>query len=127
MQEISHMQINRINSKKYNILVVKAKTNSLICWLSLKIVVFCHLLKKKRCSKEARLLLVVRHCKSTNHSSLFHCLHGWLHTLRVWCVIILNTSNANRNKSIEISCLQYDQLWVVMKDFSSLFGCGLSP
>ena len=30
--------------------------------------------------------------------------------------IILNTSNANRVKSIEISCLQYDQLWVVMKD-----------
>ena len=48
MQEISHMQIKRINSKKYNILVVKAKTNSLICWFSLKIVVFCHLLKKKK-------------------------------------------------------------------------------
>ena len=48
MQEISHMQINRINSNKYNILVVKAKTNSLICWFSLKIVVFCHLLKKKK-------------------------------------------------------------------------------
>ena len=41
------MQIKRINSKKYNILVVKAKTNSPICWFSLKIAVFCHLLKKK--------------------------------------------------------------------------------
>ena len=31
MQEISDMQIKQLNSKKYNILVVKAKTNSLTC------------------------------------------------------------------------------------------------
>ena len=47
MQEISDMQIKQLNSKKYNILVVKAKTNSLTCWFCLKIVVFCHLLKEK--------------------------------------------------------------------------------
>ena len=47
MQEISNMQIKQINSKKYNILVVKAKTNSLTCWFCLKIVVFCHLFRKK--------------------------------------------------------------------------------
>ena len=48
MQEISNMQIKQLNSKKYNILVVKAKTNSLTCWFCLKIVVFCHLFKKKK-------------------------------------------------------------------------------
>ena len=47
MQEIYHMQIKQINSKKLNILVMKAKTNSLTCWFCLKIVVFCHLLKEK--------------------------------------------------------------------------------
>ena len=121
MQEISHMQIKRINSKKYNILVVKAKTNSLICWFFFENCSVLSFIKKKKMFQRGT------DTDTANHSSLFHCLHGWLHTLRVWCVIILNTSNANRNKSIEISCLQYDQLWVVMKDFSSLFGCGLSP
>ena len=33
-------------------------------------------IKIKDVPKEARLLLLVRHCKSTNHSTLFHCLHG---------------------------------------------------
>ena len=68
-------------------------------------------------SKEARFILVVLHFKSTNHSTPFHCLHGWLHTLRVWYVIILSTSRANRNKSIKIGFLQYDQMRVVMEDF----------
>ena len=76
-------------------------------------------------SKEARFLLVVLHFKSTNHSTLFYCLHGWphthththTHTLRVWHVIILNASSANSNNSIKIAYLQYDQLRVVMEDF----------
>ena len=72
-------------------------------------------------SKEARFLLVVLHFKSTNHSILFYCLHGWPHTHThthwVGYVIILNASSANRNKSIKIAYLQYDQLRVVMEDF----------
>ena len=42
---------------------------------------------------------------------------GHTHTLRVWYVIILNASSANRSKSIKIAYLQYDQLRVVMVDF----------
>ena len=92
---------NKTNKlRKIEYIVVKAKTNNLTGWFCFKIAVFCYLWNYKW-SRWARLLLLVGQCQSTSHSTLFHCLHGWLHTLGVWYAIVLSTLSANRNKSIE--------------------------
>ena len=57
---------------------------------------------------------MVWHCKSTNHSTLFHCLHGWLHTLRVRHLIILNTSSTKRNKNIK-TLGDSSSIWLLSK------------
>ena len=70
-----------------------------------------------------RILLVVWHCKSTNHSTLFHCLHGWLHTLRVRHLIIRNTLSTNSNKSItqvSYSTTNCELLWKSLGGSSSI-------